>query len=357
MATLRASHTFTLEPVGDGWYDLLPAGRFGGRDGRGPYINDQPDGVLAAFDALGMPMLIDYHHQSLDAEDKSGAVPAAGWGKALRSDAGRIRCQIEWTAPAQAAIDAKELMYLSPVFDFDESTGRVIQIVCAGLTNLPNLRLAPLTAHSQENPMDEIIQRIMYVLNLPATSTPDEVKTHFDRVVAYLGGQGGAATTEEAMRKAACSMGLSADAKWGDIARAAASRMEPGAMVPRPEYERVSHELAQIKNEQKTAKVDAVVRAAMAAGKIAPFQEGLMREWAGADMERFQKFVDSAPTIVDPGETVPNRVPNSAHARTGAYVPPAGYAVSPESQARHARILDHQKKHGCSFLEAARAVQ
>lgn len=354
MATKRASHTFTLEPVGDGWYDLLPAGRFGGRDGRGPYINDQPDGVLAAFDALGMPMLIDYHHQSLDAEDKSGAVPAAGWGKALRSDAGRIRCQIEWTAPAQAAIDAKELMYLSPVFDFDESTGRVIQIVCAGLTNLPNLRLAPLTAHSQEHAMnDDLLQALCYALNLPLTSTADEVKGQVDRIF----GQGGMATADEAMKKAACALGLPAASTWPEVARAAASRMEPGAMVPRPEYERVSHELAQIKNEQKTAKVDAVVRAAMAAGKIAPFQEGLMREWAGADMERFQKFVDSAPTIVDPGETVPNRVPNSAHARTGAYVPPAGYAVSPESQARHARILDHQKKHGCSYVEAARAVQ
>lgn len=358
MATKRASHSLPLDStVGDGWYDLLPAGEFSGRDGRGPYLNDQPETLLAAFAEWGMPLCIDYHHQSENAESQTGLVPAAGWGKELRIQDGRIQARIEWTDEAAAAIEAKKVMYLSPVFDYDAKTGRVLRIVMAALTNTPNLELKPLASHSQGGPMDEIVQRIMYVLNLPATSTPEEVRSHFERVLTYLGGQGGAATTEQAMKKAAHSLGLAESATWPEIARAAASRLDSGAFVPKADFERVSHELETLKKDSHAAAVDTAVREAMQARKIVPAQEGVMRAFASRDMEGFKAFIEAQPEIVKAGETVPNAPPSATASHTADLPVPSGYKVDSEKAELHKRAKDYQAKHGGTFVAAVKAVQ
>ncbi|MCX8017648.1 MAG: phage protease, partial [Rhodocyclaceae bacterium] len=64
-ATLRATHTIALElpadAAGDGqplapeWVQLIPAGEFTGRDGRGPYTLDAA-AVLAAFERGGIDL-------------------------------------------------------------------------------------------------------------------------------------------------------------------------------------------------------------------------------------------------------------------------------------------------------------
>jgi phage I-like protein len=299
MAIQRASHTFSLEPAGDGWHDLLPSGRFGGRDGRGPYLNDRPDGILAAFEAQGMPLAIDYHHQSLDADKKVGLVPGAGWGKELRIEGGRVQARIEWTAAAQAAIDAKEVMYLSPVFEYDEASGRVLRIACAGLTNLPNLHLAPLTQHAQGKPMEEIRERICHMLNLPAASTDQELGEHLDRLKAMLV-QAEAATAAASQLRAL--VGQPEAAPVAEALRAACARLAPGASVPRAEYERVAHALAKLEGDQRAAQADAAVRAAMSQGKVAPAMEQWARDYAAADLAGFEKYAAAAPAIVGPGQ-------------------------------------------------------
>jgi phage I-like protein len=47
---------------------LIPGGRFFGRDGRGPYVLDAA-AVKRQFDAHGMPLAIDYEHQSIHTAD------------------------------------------------------------------------------------------------------------------------------------------------------------------------------------------------------------------------------------------------------------------------------------------------
>jgi phage I-like protein len=292
----------------------------------------------------------------MSAEGKIGLVPAAGWGKEMRVQDGRVQALIDWTDAAKAAIEAKEAMYLSPVFDYDESTGRVIQIVCAGLTNLPNLHLAPLTKHSMGKPMDDIVERICYVLNLPMTSTPDEIKTHLERVVSYLG-QGGAASAEASMKKVAHSLGLPESTTWPEIARAAASRLESGAFVPKADFDRVSHELETLKKDSHAAAVDTAVREAMQARKIVPAQEGVMRAFASRDMEGFKAFIEAQPEIVKAGETVPNAPPSATASHAADLPVPSGYKVDSERAELHKRAKDYQAKHGGTFVAAVKAVQ
>ena len=61
------------------WIELLPAGVFYGRDGRGPFRLDDPDAVIESTDALqmnaGLP--IDYDHATDFGAPEGRPAPAA----------------------------------------------------------------------------------------------------------------------------------------------------------------------------------------------------------------------------------------------------------------------------------------
>lgn len=143
---------------------LLPYGRFGGRDGRGPWTLEgkaHADEVIAATRRLqgGTDILFDYDHQSaLSAvPDVGGMAKAAGWIKpdTLTAEADGIYGDVEWTRPAETAIMAREYRYYSPYFRFLKENGRVTRIINVGLTNSPNLDLPALASQRLGNdPVD-----------------------------------------------------------------------------------------------------------------------------------------------------------------------------------------------------------
>ena len=97
---------------------VLPAGKFSGRDGRGPYeLVDAPAVIEATRRRAGEGrMPIDYDHAIDLAAPKGLPAPAAGWFKGLQARADGIWALVEWTERAAAMIRAKEYRYLSPVF-------------------------------------------------------------------------------------------------------------------------------------------------------------------------------------------------------------------------------------------------
>ena len=127
MAKLTTSHLIDLSaaPVPE-WVELLPAGEFSGRDGRGPYVADTAQ-ILAAFTAGAIPLPIDYEHQSLLAEDNGQPAPAAGWITEFDVRDRALWGHVEWTDRAAAHIAAREYRFLSPVFCYEQRTG-VVQI-------------------------------------------------------------------------------------------------------------------------------------------------------------------------------------------------------------------------------------
>src|SRR5579863_8508686 len=130
------------------WIELLPAGVFFGRDGRGPFRLDDPAAVIASTTALqmnaGLP--IDYDHATDFGAPEGRRAPAAGWIRELAVRAGALWGRVEWTARAADSIVAHEYRYVSPVFQFDPKTGAVTRILRAGLTNNPNLHLTAIAA-------------------------------------------------------------------------------------------------------------------------------------------------------------------------------------------------------------------
>ncbi len=175
----------TAEGQAPEWVHLLPAGRFGARDGR-IFDNADPDGLIATFRDRAVDLPIDYEHQNDRPEARlSGPVPAAGWIKELKRKADGIWGRIEWTARARELIVAREYRYLSPALKFLPKSGEIILLKGAALVHSPALHLTALAseendmtdsaAHAQVDPA--LTARIAALVGLPADADPKDILT------------------------------------------------------------------------------------------------------------------------------------------------------------------------------------
>jgi phage I-like protein len=285
---------------------LIPAGQFTGRDGRGPYLLDT-NAVVADFASLGMPLAIDYEHQSVHAADNGQPAPAAGWIKAIDARADGLWGSVEWTDKASAMIAAREYRYLSPVFEHD-AEGKVLALVGAGLTNHPNLHLTAINkmaaqqTHSTKGTMmEDILERLRYLFNLPTLATEADIAAELVKVSALL-----AAPESAAMRQG---LALPEDARLPQIltavcayqfadadkmvAEQAQSRFDPAQFVPRAEYDRVVAE----HKAREEAQIGEAVELAIHAEKITPAEKAWALEYCRKDPAGFAAHVASRPTV------------------------------------------------------------
>lgn len=307
----------------------MPAGAVATRDGRGPWVNASPVGILVEFSQYGMPLCIDYEHQSVEAGKKIGPTPAAGWIHELASRDGEIWGRVAWTDKAAEMIAAAEYRYISPVFQYDKQSGVILRIVGAGLTNNPNLYLQAV-AKQTEDCMNELLERICYMLNLPTTSTPEEIGMHLDRLRDMVTGVESATASAQELAR---TLGIAETSSAAEVATALASRftivtsggadratgqVDLAQYVPRAEFDRVAAALNQIQAERtqerasrEQEQAERTVADAIKSGKIAP----ALKEWGVAycrqDPKGFEAFVAKAPVIAD-GSTLAEGEPPAA---------------------------------------------
>jgi phage I-like protein len=281
------------------WYHVVPAGEFRGRDGRGPYRLLTPGDVVEAFAAWGGDLCVDYEHQTLTAAQKAGPVPAAGWVKALEAREDGIWARIEWTETAAAALRAKEYRYLSPVFDYMGATGEVRVLKMVALTNIPNLHLQA-AASRQGDAMNELLERLCYMLNLPLTTTAEEMAAQLDKLKTMLADAQATATASAELAKA---VGLAADAPIATVAQSIQAKLtslatpDPAQYVPKAQYDQVAHSLAELQGTTQAAETVRLVEEAMSAGKVPPALKAWATEYATRDPEGFRHYAESAPVI------------------------------------------------------------
>jgi phage I-like protein len=273
------------------WIELIPRGTFHGRDGRGPYHLDDPDGVIASTIALqmraGVP--VDYDHATDLGAPHGSPAPAAGWITEFAVRDGAIWGRVEWTGRAAAAIRAREYRYISPVFQFSPQDGRVTRLLRAGLTNNPNLYLTAIsTAQEEDSGMDELLNKLREILGLDPDADPASILEQVGVLVAQRGNN-----PEVAHRLP-----------------------DPSRYVAVAEYERTLTELNTLRTQQARERAEHAVDGAMRSGKLVPAQ----REWAiaycSADPKGFGAFVARQPAVLagemnlggDPCAAVENRV-------------------------------------------------
>lgn len=269
------------------WVELIPAanadGTITGRDGRQWRWDAQAHrDVLAAHQARGIDLAIDWEHAIQLRAGNGEEAPAAGWIKQLDLRDGALWGRVEWTPRAKAQVANREYRFLSPVFDFVKATGRIARMVTAGLVNTPNLHLQALNSE-EETVMTRsaaLVGAITAALGLQADANDDAVAQAINTIKGER-----------------------------DTARAAnAEQPALDRYVPRADYDALEARAANAEKalsdqraEQHKLAVDAAIEGALKAGKITPATEGYHRAACGDSegLERFRAFVGAAATVGD----------------------------------------------------------
>lgn len=318
---------FALEkaPEGGVLIQLMPAGAFSAADGRGPFSSGDMKSMEEIVERTmaklrSSQMMIDYDHQSVfGAKDGVGGnAKAAGWVTKLLVLHDGIWARVEWTSAAKKMIVEKEYRYISPYFDVDEKTGKVLTLMNAALVNQPALDLAAVAARLNSTNESEDMKKIAKALGLADGVSETAIlaaiegqKTSLGKIAVATGLKSEAKVDDviksitaavEGHGKVAEACGLKADAKSDDVVAAIAAVSKagpkPGESVPMAMFTETRDELAALKKTVISDKVEEAVTKAIAAGKVTPAQKDWATKYCTDDFEAFGLFVDAQPKIV-----------------------------------------------------------
>ena len=261
---------------------LLPAGEYiAGRDGR---RWSKPGAELIAQKSNEyLPQHpIDENHATDLRASKGESAPAMGWFSNVRAkEDGSLWADVSWTARGQAALENQEYRYISPVFEVDTS-GVIIKLLRAALTNTPNLELPALNS-TQTAPADN-----------PAK--------------------------EKGMNKEICAaLGLREDATGNDVLTAiaalktqlnSAKTVDLAAYVPRADFVmmeartvQAEKQLAELNAAQLKEKAARAVEKACTDRKIAPASKDAYLAMCASEegLANFVKIMESTPALIPAG--------------------------------------------------------
>lgn len=349
---------------------LLPAGRFKAKDGRPSGLPDgwnlddsNAQSVMDAAKAQQDQFLIDYEHQTLYSKENGAKAPAAGWFSALewRPGDGLYATDVEWTAAAQAAIQAKEYRYISPVLTFNPKTGDVTGILMAALVNYPALDgLADLAAarfstfSENESMYDDLIEDLREVLNLPAASTPAELAAELDKIkTLILPTVSLSAYLDDIHAKLA-----EKDEAVAALTAQVAAPPDPALFAPVATVTELQTQVAALTAQVETHELQALIEPAMADGRLLPS----LKEWAEAlgkqDRVALSTYLEAAQPIAALKGTQTQGQPPVDTAKPGAAAvrAPLGYQVDDDRAALMAEIQAYADAHHLSFTAAATAL-
>lgn len=309
------------------WIMIFPAGRQAGVDGRGPYVLEDMEAVIAASLRPQVDLAIDRDHQ-MDILPPGAEKPAAGWIKELQARADGIWARVEWTPRAKEQIDQKEYRYISPVFYHDRANGRVKKILRASLVNNPNLEVKAVAAAeadiNQENDM-ELIAKLAVLLGLAEGSSEDSVleaikalKTTDEKVKEAVDAPAEATGDEvvEQLEKKIEEQVTAETASRLDKVKAelAAAGADPSKFVPIAAFNEMKDQVKALASAEKSRTAEAKVEEAMRAGKVSPALKTWALALASSNPAEFDAFVKDAPVIVKAGATGKTELPETASA-------------------------------------------
>ncbi|EQB8499854.1 phage protease [Shigella sonnei] len=324
MKTHIAALAIAITKATHGTIQLFPAGEFRALDGR-PHECDHwlmsadiAKPLIAAATQRKTPYVIDYEHQTLHSKNNGQPAPAAGFFNTLewREGEGLFATDVEWTDKAAEMIAAREYLYISPVFQYDKF-GHVLSLLHAALTNTPAVdgmdeamlaaaSLLAATSTTEVNTgMDELLERLRWMLNLPITATADDIIAELNKLIDQL-------TSSEAGTAAASFNTLSAtpfnlvERLTNDASRIAAL----SAQVDSPDPERfvpvevMTQSIAQavsvaLNNQAALSQqaCDTLITAALSDGRLLPAQEPWAKALAKSNPDSLKSYLDKQPKI------------------------------------------------------------
>lgn len=292
-AASLSSDASTPDDSGSSWVMLLPVGDFSGRDGRGPYSIDDQDQMRAVIDATlkragSSDLVVDYDHQTQFAAvpGVGGVAPAAGWIAKLEARPDGLYGLVRWTDKAVQAIRAGEYRYISPVYQHDKS-GRVLRLISAGLTNVPNLDLAAVAASTHPNVQDHDMKAIARALGLSEDADENAILTAINSVFT-------------ATASIASAAGLQPQAKPEEIVTAVNAQrliVDPTKYVPIEQVTALQDGLKALQSKIEDEEAETAVNRAIEGGRLAPALKNWGIDLHKKDASAFKSFVEAAPVL------------------------------------------------------------
>lgn len=291
-------------------FRLLPYGRFKAADGSGRPAGipegwlldrDSAVAIAAAFNGRSDARVIDYEHQTLNAEKNGKPAPAAGWIGALEArDDGLYAVDVEWTAAAAEMIAAKEYRFISPVFPYDRKTGQVLAVAHAALTNFAGIDgltdLAALAAkfsevQPQETSMnEELLEQLRWLLNMPVGTQAEEIVAQLQKLIDQLKAGPVQAAASFDLAAYLSSQGAELAALKAETGKAP----DPARFVPMAQHAEVQNTLAALTAKVETAERDGLMTAALGDGRILPAQEAY---WRAQPIVALKSWLDVAQPV------------------------------------------------------------
>lgn len=307
------------------WLQVTPAGAFAPSDGRAMDVPAwhldaaSASALIRRFRARQTPPVLDYEHQTLHKEANGQPAPAAGWFRELEwRDGQGLYARVELTARAKAQIEAGEYAFFSPVFSYAPD-GTVLALHMGALTNNPAIDgMEPLARRAAATfglysprevvPVtEEELKALRQALGLDDTATVAEVMAAIDALKSSADGNQDKTTGEAKAAVAALSslrttLGLPATASGETIAAATAAlkagaKPDPAHYVPVSAVAELQGQVAALSARLNGGEVDALVKGAMADGRLLPALEPWARELGGKDLGQLKAYLDKAPKI------------------------------------------------------------
>ncbi|HBE9179114.1 TPA: phage protease [Serratia fonticola] len=322
---LVAALATELNKTASGEIQLFPAGEFRAQDGRPTecanwlMTAELAQVLIAAADARTTPYVLDYEHQTLRAVTNGQPAPAAGWFKKLewRDGVGLFAVDVVWTDAAAAMIGNLEYRYISPVFAYDKS-GQVRKILHAALTNTPALDdmeevvlaaaslLATASTTEGTTTMDELLERLRWMMNLPITATQADIIAELNKLIDQLSGSeaGTAAASFQTLSATPFNLieRLTTDASQLAALSVQVENPDPAKWVSvAVMQESINQAVAQVGAtsvaDLAAKECDGLITAALSDGRLLPAQEAWAKGLAKSNPDSLKGFLEKQPPI------------------------------------------------------------
>lgn len=355
--------------------------------------------IVAHWKKHGVDIVIDYEHESTSGRK----AVASGWIKSLEAAGEKgLLGSVEWTEDAQAEIRKGQYRYHSPVAIYDKKSRRVVALHSVALTNTPRTNhQAPITEQVAASlianferksakggtGMRDWMQSLIYFMNLPATSKPEEVREHAQRMVDSIGTESAEAAdkpkegatiaaaigfvpeTELAARVEAALkekgeivasaevltlLGVEASADLATVTAALIQLRHPEGMVSAEEHAKVLARLAELDETAKTDRVEKLL--ASNATKLTPATKEEFRKIANSNFALAEATLAKMPELRSQGSvsaaTAPPAEPQLETKEATIETAEGERRVDPEKAAIAARNREIMKEKDVSYAEA-----
>jgi phage I-like protein len=294
---------------------LTPAGEFLPSDGREMNVAawridaTAAEAVIRRFNERKNPAVVDYEHQTLQAETNGQPAPAAAWMRALQWREGSgLWATVELTERAAAYLRSGEYRYVSPVFAYDPETGVVQAVLMAAFTNNPAIQgMAPLelraaatfgfqTLSDQDNTMNKLLIAICTLLGLdPAKTTEDQAEAACTGIKAQLEQLGKLRTELGVAEGADTATAVAACTSLKN--KAAATAPDPTKFAPIEIVTELQGQVAALTAKDTDREVGALVDLALKDGRLLPAMKDWATDLGKKDLAALKSFVDKSAPI------------------------------------------------------------